>query len=878
MKRRANPLFPALICCVSLLHGGFSFASDNTRYPFHFADQPLASALKALAAQANVQILFSSKALSGLTAPTVSGSYTVEEVLSLLLAESELEFVTKGAEIIAIRQKKEPPPAAEPPLDPNIFVIEEVQVTARKVTENLQDTPVSVAVFSGAELEMQQVHNMDRLGLFTPNLQLSPVAAASGHNAAATIFMRGIGQTDFIPSTDPGVGLYVDGLYYARTVGASLDILDIERIEVLRGPQGTLFGRNTIGGAILVHTQSPTEDFGGLLKAKVASDNGRELLFNLNWPLTETLSSRYAVARRLRDGWVTRISDGRDLGDDDTLSARAKFSWSPEETTHVTLALDYSSEDENGAPQVFNSINTSALLPIYASINAGCPGASLTEGVPENRDPRCANNQYQALGPYRVNSNGPLASELDVYGGTLTARTQLSWADLSAVLGYRRSEWFAERDADNTPFTILHTRNDVTQKQYSGEISFSGNAYTGRLRWLMGLYYFREEAYEDYPVFLPEPQVGANNTAVDIEIDSRALFGQFSIDLTDRLTLTAGLRSTEENKRALPLNGAEQSGPGYSVANPLSSTPSCIEPTLPDACIRLAPGQLLYDAVPNRKSDTATTPLVNLTYRWSEQIMGYVSYAEGFKSGGFSTRISSPLPSPKAPTGREFLPEYDSEIAKTTELGFKSTLLDGRLTINMALFKTDYEDIQLVARKGIAPVLLNAGEADILGMELEWEYLPLPQLRISGGVGVAQTEYSALEPALSAPDTSALGAIDRDDDLAHTPEFTANLGLVYALNSSIGVITPRVDVIYQSQVYFDAQNTAAIAQSGYSLLNASLSYQPHKAPWKVTLAGYNLTDKRYRVAGNSSLHTASGYAESTYGRPREWSLALEYRF
>jgi len=879
MKRRFNHLFLSLVCCASLLlQCGSAHADSETRYSFSFKTQPLASALKVLAEQANVQLLFSSKALTGLTSPEVSGTYTVAEVLDLLLVESGLEFVSKGAEIIAIRQKKEVPPAEEPPQAPTTFVIEEVQVTARKVAENLQDTPVSVAVHSGVELEMQQVHNVERLGYFTPNLQLSPVAAASGHNAAATIFMRGIGQTDFIPSTDPGVGLYVDGLYYARTVGASLDIMDIERIEVLRGPQGTLFGRNTIGGAILVHTHQPNKAFGGRIKAKVSNDNGRELLLNLNAPITETLSSRFVLARRLRDGYVTRISDGLDLGDDDTLSARARFSWSPEESTQVSLALDYSTEDENGAPQVFNSINTSALFPIYVSINAGCPGASLVDGVPENRDPRCANNQYQALGPYKVNSNGALASELDTYGIMLAARQQIAWAELSAVLGYRRSDWFADRDADNTPLTILHTRNDVAHRQYSGEINISGDAYAGRLHWLMGVYYFQEEADEDYPVFLPEPQVGANNTAVDLEIDSRAVFGQLSVDLTSRLNITAGLRVTREKKHALPINGAELTGPGYNVANPLSSAPSCMAMALPDACIQLAPGELLYDPVPNRRSDTATTPLLNLSYRWPEQIMGYISYAEGFKSGGFSTRISRPVPSPKAPTGREFLPEYDSEIAKTTEIGLKSTLLDGNLLINVALFKTEYKDVQLVARKGIAPVLLNAGEADIEGLELEWEYLPLPKLRINGGVGIARAEYSKLESALSAPDADPLGAIDLDNELAHTPKFTASLGMIYAVNGQWGTLTPRLDLTYQSKIFFDAQNTEAIAQPSYTLLNAALSYRPPQQAWKVTLAGYNLTDERYRVAGNSSLHTASGYAESTYARPREWSLAVEYQF
>ena len=228
------------------------------------------------------------------------------------------------------------------------FGIEEVVVTARKREENLQDTPLSVAAFTANEMKVRQIHSSDQLSQITPNLSFSSQAPSSGSNASSQIFIRGIGQTEFLPSTDPGVGLYIDGVYMARSVGGTLDFADLERIEVLRGPQGTLFGRNTIGGAIDIHTRKPSEEFGGEVEIKVGSDNQLELMADINLPISENLLTKISVGKRDRDGYVKRLVDGDDLGDDNTVGARAAVLWTPSDDVRLFWTADYNKEDENG--------------------------------------------------------------------------------------------------------------------------------------------------------------------------------------------------------------------------------------------------------------------------------------------------------------------------------------------------------------------------------------------------------------------------------------------------------------------------------------------------------------------------------------------------
>lgn len=802
------------------------------------------------------------------------------------------------------------PAAAEPvvqqpePIAQEPGGIGDIVITARRREESIQNVPISVAAFGGAALAERQIDSSDKLTQLAPNVQFSAVAPASGNSSSSAIFIRGVGQTDFLASTDPGVGFYVDGVYFARASGTAISLLDVERIEVLRGPQGTLFGRNTVGGAIQVFSARPRFDkISGNISGTLGDYKRRDVRGVLNLPLGDTLAVRFAATKRVRDGYVTNILDGRDFGDVNTFAARASLLWQPSDKFQALLIGDYTKDDVNGSPTVFGGINTSAAFVRFASVVAGCPGFALTTPVtpvPENNDRRCANNQYSALGPYRVASNAPSRSQLEMYGAGLTLQYDVAdWLTVKSITAYRKTKPFSIRDADNTPLQILETVNSDNIKQFTQEVQFLGETSGGRLKYQFGAYYFRETDFQFYPVFLPsqisattgeELRVGGLNNNASIKNKSLAIFTQESFAITDKLNLTVGLRYTRDKKEATPFETAAASGYGYTNVGynvaypaPLAAQNVCLGPQRTGAVALTCTGsrEFLFAPVLNSKTNSKFTPAGTLQYQWTPAFMTYASYSKGFKSGGFNTRIVQPVISANAPTGREFLPEFDPEQVTSYELGGK-LLLGRSLRVSAAVFKSKYDDIQIVVREGVAPVVRNAGKATINGFELEGSVSPVGPLVINFGVGYTDFGYDSFTTALNAGQATlapgALGRVDIDDLQAYSPKWSLNGGFAYRIPVGGGAITPRVDVAYRSKTYFDAPNTEQIAQNKYALVNATLRYSASGDRFSLAAGVTNLTDKAYRGSGNSSLTAASGYAETTFGPPRMFTVEGTFNF
>src|SRR6188768_346398 len=310
--------------------------------------------------------------------------------------------------------------------DPDAQRLEEITVTARKVSENLQETPIAITALSGSELEDRQIFNTNVLDQVVPNLQFGDNAALAGNNHSSQVFIRGIGQTDPTSTVDPGVGLYIDDVYMGSAVGGTMTLRDIDSIQVLRGPQGTLFGRNTIGGAILISTKDPGDEFGGTVRAGLGNDNLIDGFVALDTPFSEALKARFSFGIRKQDGYVTR-PDGTDLGDTNTFTGSMKWLFAPSDKFKARLAADYTKADENGSPLVFAAINEAATFPRVASQDAGCPGVVFPASgpVPMLDDPRWAND-LQGAGPYRNNGNLPLESWLENWGASLNMKFTLS--------------------------------------------------------------------------------------------------------------------------------------------------------------------------------------------------------------------------------------------------------------------------------------------------------------------------------------------------------------------------------------------------------------------------------------------------------------------
>jgi iron complex outermembrane receptor protein len=716
--------------------------------------------------------------------------------------------------------------------------LEEVVVTARKREESLQDTPISVTAFTAQGLADRGMVSTKDLGTYTPNLISNNGSAVSGNNSAGAFFIRGIGQIDFTLNTDPGVGLYLDEVYIARSIGAVMDLLDLQAVEVLRGPQGTLFGRNTIGGAISMRSKPPAQERGGTVEVEVGSDDLRHARFSADMPLSATLLTRFSGSYTQRDGFVRRLADGIDLGDTDALAGRLAVRWLASDAVTADLAIDASRRREESPPTLATALDgTSAFGSFHNAVVAGpqClpPPGSFT-------NPACFNAQFLTGDSYSTHATNRSQSDLDAWGASLTIAAQLSDAlTFKSITAYRDTEALGFRDGDNSPHVIAQTQDTWVHDQLSQEFQLGGNAFGEALDWIVGLYYFEEQGtnlnFVDFaPIFI---QSGG---AVDN--DSSALFGQATWHVSSAFDVTAGLRYTDETKRFDP-------------------DQFVIQDRNPNPAARLPTGFPLVPPNEVSTSITETTPYLNLAYRWSEDVMTYVTYSEGFKSGGFTQRVFPPLPA---------TPSFRPEFVKSYEAGTKITGFDQRLRFNAAAFFTDYTDLQVLALIGVAPTTQNAAEAEIRGFELELSARPVAELTLEAGVGYVDAEYTAIGPQVV--------GLSKDSEFAQIPEWTGNASVAYRFGLGGGsTLTPRLDWSHHSDVFMDALNTPALQQASYDLLGASLTWSSADERWLVRLAGRNLTDERYFTSGFADL-PVSGIAEVVMARPREWSLQVQYQY
>ena len=759
------------------------------------------------------------------------------------------------------------------------FMVEEITVTARKVKENQQDVPVAVSAFTGERLERSQITGTDDIGRVTPNFEFVNNAPLAGNNSSSQAFIRGIGQVSGRANVDPGVGLYIDEVYVGQSVGGTMELRDIDSVQVLRGPQGTLFGRNTIGGALLLTTTQPGDEFSGKFRVSYGDDNLREFFAGFDVPISNNFKTRFTYGGKLQDGYVTRLSDGTDLGDTDDYTLTGKAVYTPIDALSIKFNVDYTETNENGVPLVFAaaapSTSAPANVPAVAatqSVLAGCPGArppgpppgaNIPQGL---NDPRCFND-FQNAGPYANNGTFPLESSLENFGVSFQINYDLSDAiTLKSITSYRELSWKGRRDADNTPLDILHTDYDSDGDQFSEELQILYNS--DKLTGVAGFYYYEEEVDDILTVTVggppPPPRSPPGlprNLPVYLDSDnnlteneSYAIFTQWTYDIMEQLSATLGVRHTEETKGSTPdqflYYFLERDG---FITDDTRHLP-----------------KRLYEA-----DFDATTLSASLSYRWNNSLMTYFSYSEGFKGGGWNSSFNFPFTQAQLDAFQQF----DQEEAETYEIGFKSDLLDNTLRLNGAIFRTDYTDLQFLYRLAIAPTLLNAGEATIQGAELELTWVPDDAWIIEAGLGYLDASIDSVRnfPAIGGIDVNT--SITTANTLPYTPEFKGSLGVGYTANINTIAVSPRIDLAYRDETFFDTANTVEIAQTGgVTTFNASVSAEPPNQQWRVTAGVNNATDKVYPIAGNSSLPTGTGYAEIAYSRPRYYFVSLMYKF
>jgi iron complex outermembrane recepter protein len=760
-------------------------------------------------------------------------------------------------------------------------VLQEIIVSARRRSENLQRVPIAVSAFNANSLETRGITDSAAAGNFTPNVTFDTTSTFSGATSTFQGFIRGIGQTDFAINTDPGVGVYVDGVYFARTVGSVIDLMDVESVEVLKGPQGTLFGRNSIAGAVNVTTRRPSNEFGYQAELKVGNDNQIYTQAAVNLPLVDnTLLASIAFTTHDRDGYQKRIafndptvvnipsvantfttnsSNNGEPGAENNQTLRGKLLWVASDTVELTTSADYSHIRDASPP---GTLLTTTLDPVnsLSALYNGCVLALAPQGVcaasPLNiygRNIPLYTNQFVTGSKDTTYATGANFSNIDSSGVSLTPKWQITPdVSLKSISAFRKITGSFGQDIDGSPLDIDQTTFAWNVKQYSQEFQLNGKLFADRLDYTTGAYGFYEHGIETARVPIAQGLlliVGDNDQVTR----SAALFGETNYKLTDALGLVVGTRWTKD-KKEIRINQQNVTDFFDAVGVPAAGFPR-------------ADHTFMGPAHPFNLADSNVSSRLGLNYTFSPDVFSYAMFSQGYKSGGFTTRLSEPF-NPDNPTGLLKNIAFQPEKADNFEIGLKSELLQHRVRLNLAAFKNNYKDIQVVVLRGVTPSNENAAQAQIKGAEAEAEALLLGgDLVLGTSVGYIDAKYTKLNPGT---------LLTLNSKLPNTPDLTSSFTANYTIRFASGAtIDLNGNYSYRTKEFKDAENSPALAQNAYGLLGAFVKYTPRVGVWDLTFGGANLTDQRYLMGGFNTA--AVGFAEGIYSRPREIYVRLRVR-
>ena len=714
--------------------------------------------------------------------------------------------------------------------------LEEIVVTARKKEESLQDVPVAVSAFQGEALERRDISDIAAIGDLAPNVTLRSTASLSGSSNASAFFIRGIGQTDFAVTTDPGVGTYVDGVYVARSVGGVLDTLDVESIEVLRGPQGTLFGRNTIGGALNVRTKKPGDEFEGEFRATVGESGRADFAGAVNLPINDRVALRVSALSKNRDGYVRRLlADVNNInelqGDENSDTFRATLRYDVSDRFELLASGEYTRVREASAGSTA-AISSEGLLGPSPLPPIDIPGL----GLVSPGDPR--------LIPEDIDTNyatGPNGTILDVYGTNVTATFNLGNVELKSISAYRRTDGEFNRDGDVTPFPAGEQTRQIDYEQFSQEIQLNGVGFDDKFDWTAGLYYLDEEAEDIVLVtvanILPLPGVDQDNF---VNNRSFAVYGQGNLSLSDRLSVTGGIRWNRDEKE-------------FTATHIITGIPFTV-----------------LDNATGEEDFTDVTGRAGIEFAAHDDLLLYFSAARGFKSGGFTPRYVQPPPGG--------IPQsFDPETVWSYEVGAKFLGLNNRARLNLAAFFSDYTDIQLVLFDVLgAPINQNGGDASIWGVEAEGTFIFNDYFQLSTSLGYINAEFDSVLPP-PAGGVLPFQPITIDSRFPNTPDFQSSVSPELILPISNGhEVRLRADWTFSDEVHQTFENDPELFQDSYHLIDAGITYADPDNGWDLTLGGRNLTDERIIISGG--IGRVPGFGDRNFNRPREWYLTFRKSF
>ncbi len=789
------------------------------------------------------------------------------------------------------------------------LVLEEVVVTARRRAESLQETPVAVTALDQSALREAGVRNLADLNQLTPSID---VATANGNAPLANVYIRGVGQRNSGANIDSGVGIYIDDVYLGRPDGALLDLNDVQSVQVLRGPQGTLFGKNTTGGALVFTTNKPVEEFEGSVGMRVGNYDRLDADFVLNVPLTDSLWTRLSGVTRNRDGYIDNRFDGEEYLDEDRQSLIWQTRWTATDDLTLDLNVNWAETDQTMRPQkcrlVPGAEGWQAALFDSLAIQPST-GKTVDDFCAESAEVGDENTVISDLGGEYYAKNE---------GVSLTAEWSLSDdMTLKSISAWRGTEATQNDDLDSIGIPFLHRTNTVhpiynspaETDQYSQEFQLLGSGFNDRLQYVAGLYWFSEETSGRFNTnYLGpfDPAIAGlfffNTSMNTLSSDNQALaaFAQAEWELTDNWRITLGGRYTKEEREltldrfvldpaTLDANGGFAAGLGgglFAVQRPDFEFNPAFD---------FVPGASLNDSV----DDSAVTPMASIQYLldpsdWIDQGSLYLTYSEGFLSGGLS----------EAPTGE--LEVFEPEEVENWEFGFKLDLMDRRLRVNGALFFSDYTNRQLTTlvinpeTNSPSGATINAGKTSIDGLELETTWLATENLVLTfnatfidadieefddTAIGIADTTMPVPDGCTRA-DLSLLAVdacqIDRsDENLPRVAEESYLIAAQYNIDTGIGTFIPRIQASWKMDTEFCFDSTSCRSGLWFEEeqfeLGARLTWLSNDERWVGALYGTNLTDEDYLVGGTALVESqgVGGYAVAA---PRMYGAELQYRF
>ena len=721
-----------------------------------------------------------------------------------------------------------------------------IVVTARRRSELLLDVPVAVTAYSGEQLDRQGAIDITDVGDTTPNVTIE---TSRGTNTTLTAFIRGVGQQDPVAGFEQGVGLYLDDVYLNRPQGALLDIYDVERIEVLRGPQGTLYGRNTIGGAIKYVTRRLPSDAPHVrFRANLGTYEQADLVTSFSVPLGDVFRVGGSFARLSRGGFGKNLTTREENYNKDINASRATVEFEPGENVFFRLSGDYTWDYSN--PR-----GGHRLIPSLCTTACGLPAAEVLD------------DEFDSRG-------GLKDPKQKVEGGGLALHGEIGindWLKFRSITAYRKDKSKTPIDFDVLPATDVDVPAIYKNKQFSQE--FQVVADRGPLQGVAGAYYLDANAnnvfdvrlYTSSPVALPGLTA---TTRGDVDTKTWAVFGDFTYDITEQLSASLGARYTNDKRHARVFR-----------ANLLSGG----APELGGVFPFDQPGTQLGAATSDfngRRTDTAFTPRASISFKPNRDHNVYASYSRGFKGGGFDPRglttqtpRSNPAVPPTAEEIYEFM-DFDPETVDSYELGWKAALLDRRLQFAAALFQADYKDVQVPGSVGgttatgvptFVGVTTNAGKARFRGLELETNWRVAndvaaagDRLNIAGTFGYLDAKYREFLTSVNRDATGArITPIEVDvakfRKIQNTPKWTMSGTLDYGLPVSGGRLNANTTVSYRSKSQQFELRTPGLDQKGFALWDANLLWRSANNRYTLGLHGKNLTNKRYITSGYNFL-------------------------